>query len=81
MLGDERLELADELGVASRGEVVVDALLEAGEAQLLQPRDLGLGEALVGEVGKRRAAPERERCSGSPSLMSRWKRARSSSSS
>ena len=31
------------------------------EPQVLQPRDLGLGEALVGDVGERRPAPQRER--------------------
>ena len=41
-------------------EVRVDALLERREPQLLEPRDLRLRERLVGEVGERRATPERE---------------------
>ena len=58
---DERLELGDELGVAPEREVGLDPLLERDGAELLEPRDLGLGERLVEEVGERRAAPERER--------------------
>ena len=61
VLGDERLELADELRVAAEREVGVDPLLERREAELLEPDDRGLRERLVGEVGERGAAPERER--------------------
>ena len=55
---DERLELADQLRVAAVGEIVLDPLLEARESELLQAGDLGLGEALVGEVGQRVSSPE-----------------------
>ena len=58
---DERLELRDELGVAAERKIGLDPLLERDRAELLEPRDLGLGERLVEEVGERRAAPERER--------------------
>ena len=51
---DERLELADELGVAAEGEVGVDPLLERREPQLLEARDLVLRERL--ERATRRAA-------------------------
>ena len=61
MLGDERLQLADELGVPAELELGVDPLLDRGEAQLLEAGDLALGEGVVGEVGQRLAAPERER--------------------
>ena len=61
MLAHERLELARDLGVPPAREVGVDAVAQAGEPQILQPRDLGLGEALVGDVRERRAAPQRER--------------------
>ena len=44
VLGDQRLELADELGVAAERELGVDALLERRHAQLLEARDLRLGE-------------------------------------
>ena len=43
MLGDERLELADELGVTAEREIGLDPLLERGEPQLLQPGDLAPG--------------------------------------
>ena len=39
----------------------LDAILERGEPELVEPRDLPLEEALVREVGERRSAPERER--------------------
>ena len=61
MLADERLELADELGVAATLEIGVEPRLERDEPELLQPCDLGLRPALVREVGEGGAAPERER--------------------
>src|SRR6266542_108493 len=42
-------------------KIDLDSLLQRGQVQLLQAGDLGLGEALVAEVGERRTAPERER--------------------
>ena len=81
VLGDERLELAGQLGVPAGGEILLDALLDAGEPEILEPRDLGLGEPRVGEIGERRATPERERLAGpAASPAERRKRARSSSS-
>jgi hypothetical protein len=60
VLGGECLELADELGVLARREIRVDPLLERAEAQLLELRRMRLRERLVGEVGQRRPAPQRE---------------------
>ena len=60
MRGHERLELRHQLGVAAEREVGLDTQLERAEPQLLQPRDLGLSELLVGQVGQRRPAPQRE---------------------
>ena len=60
VLGDERLELGDELIVPAEREVGLDALLERDEPQLLQARDLSGGEILVNEIGQRRPAPERQ---------------------
>ena len=59
---DEALELGRRAR-ASRpsSSSAVDAILERDEAQLLESLDLALGERLELEVGKRRAAPERER--------------------
>ena len=60
LLGDERLELGHDVGVASELGVGADPLLVRDEAQLLEPADLGLGEIVVGQVGECRAPPERE---------------------
>ena len=61
MLGDDRLELSDELAVAPELEVGVDPRRERAQPQLLEAGDLRLGELLVGEVRERGPAPERER--------------------
>jgi hypothetical protein len=60
VLAGQRLELDDHLRVPPQGEVGLDAVLERGEAHFLEPPDLVLREGLVGEVGQRRSAPERE---------------------
>ncbi len=59
--GDERFELGDELGMTTEREIGLDPLLEHGGSQVLEPRDLGLGERFVQEVRERRPLPERER--------------------
>src|SRR4249919_2251369 len=61
MLGDERLQLRDELTVSSQLEVGIDAGLEHREPSLLEPGDLRLRPRLEAEIGERRAANERER--------------------
>ena len=61
MLGDERLELPDQVAVPAEREIGVDPLDQGAQVKLLEPADLVAGERLVGEVGERRAAPERER--------------------
>ena len=48
---DERLELSGHLGLASEGEVGVDPLAQTVEPQILEPRDLWLGKALVAHLG------------------------------
>ena len=91
MLGDQRLELADELGVAAEREVGLDPLLERRQPQLLEPRRLDPRERLVVELGQRRPAPQRERLAQqarrrararrrAPSATSRSKRSRSTAS-
>jgi hypothetical protein len=57
----ERLELGDDLGVATEREVGVDAVHQRSEPELLEPTDLRLREVEEGEIGERRPAPERER--------------------
>ena len=61
VLGNQDLELADELARAAEGELGVDAVLKRREAKLLEPADLALSPRLVGELDQRRAAPQRER--------------------
>ena len=46
------------------------------QPQLVEPRDLGLRERLVGELGQRLAAPERERLAGAGAPGRRIARAR-----
>ena len=57
----DRGELSGELGVAAGGELVLETAFEGGQAKLLEPSDLGLGEVLEREVGERLAPPQRER--------------------
>lgn len=59
--GHERLELGGERLVPREREVGGDSLLEHEQPQLLEARDLGPGELLVGDVLERRSAPQRER--------------------
>jgi hypothetical protein len=66
MLPDERLELADELGVPAERELRLGVLLDEREPELLEPRDLRLRERLVRELGERLAAPGRERLREQP---------------
>src|SRR5205809_5370365 len=61
MFGDEAFEFADELPVSAEREVGVDPILVRGESKLLEPNDLRLRERLPGEIGERRATPERKR--------------------
>jgi hypothetical protein len=63
MLGHEPLELPHERRVPALLQVLLDPPLEAGEAELLQARDLALREALVGELGERLPPPEGKRLS------------------
>ena len=46
--------------VAPERQLRLEAGLEGRQAQLLQPGGLGHGEGLVGEVGQRRAPPQRQ---------------------
>ncbi len=61
MLLDESLQLGDELGLPARCEVRLDPLLEAREAELLEPGDLALREPQLGELREWRAPPEGQR--------------------
>ena len=61
VLAHERVELGGDRRGGSERQVGLDAVAEAGEAELLEPRDLRLGEARVADVRERRAAPELQR--------------------
>ena len=61
VLLDQALELTHQLRVAAERQLRLDQQLEARDPQVLEARDLRLRERLVGEVGQRRAAPQRER--------------------
>ena len=61
MLGDQLLELRNQVGVVSECEVGVDAGFVRGELRLCQPRDISLRELFVGDVGERVAPPELQR--------------------
>ena len=60
VIGQQRLDLADDLLVAARGQVRVDRQFGRGQAQLVQPADLRARERLLGDVGQRLAAEQRQ---------------------
>ena len=58
MLCRERLQLGDELGRgAIKREVGLEAFLQRRQAEVLEARNLGLSEPVVGDVGERRPTP------------------------
>ena len=61
MLPNERLELVHHSTARAERQLRLDPLLQRAETKLLQPRPLLLEQAPVGDVGKRRATPERQR--------------------
>ena len=61
MLGDERLELGDDLRVAAELKVGVDPILKCGEPLLVETCNLGPRPLLVLELRQRPVTPERER--------------------
>ena len=60
VLGDQCLELSDQLVVAPEREVGVDPQLQRCQPDLLEPGDRRLGEALVDEVRERWSSPQSE---------------------
>ena len=55
------LDLGDDVTAGSRRELCIDSILERVEAPLLEMRYLRTREGLEGEIGERRAPPERKR--------------------
>src|SRR5262249_56767325 len=62
----QRLELAYEIVVPTEHEVGFDSLLYRNESPLLQTGDLCPRERLEGDVGERRAPPQRKRLAQEP---------------
>jgi hypothetical protein len=58
---NEPFELTDKRRMPASGEIHVDAPLQAGDAELVESGDLGLREALIGEVGERPPTPKTQR--------------------
>ena len=61
MLGDEGLELSDEICVAAEPELELDPLADHQETEIVEPCDLRASEVLEGKFLQRRTSPERER--------------------
>ena len=61
LLGDELLELDDELVVAPEREIGFDPLFQRCEPKLVETGDLGLREVRVPELDEGRPTPERKR--------------------
>ena len=61
MLGDEGLELADNMRLAAELELGLEAVLPGGKARLFEPGGLGHHGVFELDVRQRRPAPERER--------------------
>jgi hypothetical protein len=57
---DQDLELGDDVRVPAELELCVDEVLARRQLELLEPADLRRGERLVGEVGERRTAEQRQ---------------------
>ena len=66
MLAHQRLELPHQPCVLAEREPRVDSILQSAKPRLPKPGDLALREALVGEIGQRLAAPQRERLAQAP---------------
>ena len=59
--GNQRLELADNIGVTAEREIRLDPIFNYPCPQFLQPGDLGLRERLRPEIGERRPTPQCQR--------------------
>lgn len=66
MRGDQFGQVVGDQCVIAHGEARLGLGFESGETLLLQPVLGGAGEGFVGEVGERRATPQRERVRQQP---------------
>src|SRR4051812_15517316 len=60
VLGDQPLKVRKHLAMARELELHLDTVLERGQPQLLEPRDLGLSERVVCNIQKGRPSPQSE---------------------
>ena len=75
VLGQQALDLAEDLLMAPRAQVSVDGQLGGRLAQLLEPADLGGGERLIGQVGQRGSSEEAQRLARRVGWLARRRRA------
>ena len=61
VLGDQRRQLARQIGVAAEREVGVDARLHRAQPQILQPGRLRPGGRRIGQLAERRPTPQAQR--------------------
>jgi hypothetical protein len=61
VLGDQALELRDELGVTTFGKVRVEPIFACGQPRLLELERRVLREWFVAQIGERLTAPKVER--------------------
>jgi hypothetical protein len=61
MVGDERLELSDEVGVTTEREVGLDQVFEGDETKFFESGSFASAERLRGELGQGGATPKFER--------------------
>ena len=66
---DERVELSDELAVATELQQRFDPVLRRREPEIVETADVVTREVLEGELGERRASPERERLVEQPGRL------------
>ena len=71
ILPDHRRQLRDQLTVPPQCKVRIDPELHGSESDLLEPGDRGQSEALVGEIGQRRAPPQGQRLAQSLRCLGR----------
>ena len=71
VLGNQQLELRNELGARTEREIRLDPLLKGFDVQLLEPEDLGLRPCCGRELDQRASAPKRERLPQKPVRLDR----------
>ena len=60
VVGGQRVQFRDHRLVCAQPQIGLDAQLQGGQPECLQAAGLGLHELLEGDVGQRRATPQRQ---------------------